>query len=184
MFARATTGLNHARPQRIPSYAAAVTKVVERTFDRTPRELVDGMMSPEYLAARSAALGGTDPATVERDGDVVVVRFPRRLPMDDLGPLRKFAGTGDVVQVERWDTIADDRCHATWETESALPGKVSGTFEVLPAPGGGATYRVTATAKVSIPLIGGRISGEVEGHVERLVVAEMDFAEKWLAAQS
>lgn len=161
-----------------------MTKTVERTFDRTPRELVEGMLSDEYLTARGAALGGTDPATVEHEGDVVVVRFPRRLPMDSLpSGLRKLAGTGDVVQVERWTSIEDDRCTATWETESKMPGKVTGEFEVF-AVDGGATYRVTATAKINVPLIGGRISGEVEQHVVRLVEAEMDFAEKWLAEQA
>jgi hypothetical protein len=160
-----------------------VTKTVERTFGRGPRELVEGMLSPEYLTARSAALGGTGPATVERDGDVVVVRFPRRIPLDDVpGPLRALAGSGDVVQVERWTRIADDGCAATWETESAMPGRVTGTFEVVPAPGG-ATYRVVATAKVNVPLVGGRIAGDVEGHVARLVESEMDFAEEWLARQ-
>jgi hypothetical protein len=154
---------------------------VERTFGRGPRELVEGMFSPEYLTARSAALGGTSPATVSREGDVVVVRFPRRIPLNDVpGPLRALAGSGDLVQVERWTRVADDGCEAVWETESALPGRVTGTFEVVPA-GAGATYRVVATAKVNVPLVGGRIAGEVEGHVARLVEAEMDFAERWLA---
>jgi hypothetical protein len=159
-----------------------VTKTVERTFARSPRALVEGMFTPEYTAARSAALGGTDPITVDRAGGVVTVRFPRRLPMNDIpGPLRALAGSGEVVQVERWDRVDDERCTATWETESAMPGKVSGTFEVLPAPGGGATYRIVATAKVNVPLVGGRIGSEVEGHVVRLIEAEMDFAERWLA---
>jgi hypothetical protein len=156
---------------------------VERTFALSPRDLVEGMFSPEYGAARSAALGGTDPITVERAGGAVTVRFPRRLPLDSVpAPLRALAGSGDVVQVEHWDRVDDERCTATWETESAMPGKVSGTFEVVPAPGG-ATYRIVATAKVNVPLIGGRISSEVEGHVVRLIEAEMDFAGEWLAGQ-
>jgi hypothetical protein len=155
---------------------------VERTFDRSPRDLVEDMLTPEYGAARSAALGGTDPITVDRADGVVTVRFPRRLPLNDIpGPLRALAGSGDVVQVERWDRIDDERCTATWETESSMPGRVSGTFEVVPAPAGGATYRIVATAKVNVPLIGGRIGGEVEGHVVRLIEAEMDFARRWLA---
>jgi hypothetical protein len=154
---------------------------VERTFDRSPRALVEGMFTPEYGAARSAALGGTDPITIARSDGVVTVRFPRRIPLDTLpGPLRALAGSGDVVQIERWDRVDDERCTATWETESSMPGRVSGTFDVVPAPGGGATYRIVATAKVSVPLIGGRISGEVEGHVVRLIEAEMDFAAEWL----
>lgn len=138
------------------------------------------MISDDYQRDRHAALGGTAPPTVTREGDVVVVRFPRKLPLESLpSQLRKFAGSGDVTQVERWTSIADDRCTAEWETESKLPGKVTGTFEVIPS-GAGAVYRVVATAKVSIPLIGGRISGEVEQQVVKLIEQEMDFAEGWL----
>lgn len=157
-----------------------MTKTVERRYPRTPRELVEGMVSEEYQRDRGAALGGTAPATIERNGDLATVRWPRRLPLESLpSQLRKFAGDGQVTQVERWTSVTDDRCTAEWESQSKLPGKVSGTFEVV-RDGDGALYRVTATAKVSIPLIGGKISGEVENQVVKLINAEMDFAETWL----
>jgi hypothetical protein len=160
-----------------------VTTTVTRTFDRGPRALVEGQQSEEYLRDRSAALGGTDPATVSREGGVVTVRFPRRLPLDSLpGPLRSLAGSGDVTQVETWTEISDERCTATWRTDSSMPGKVTGTFEVTPTGDGGATYTVTATADVKVPLIGGRITKEVEAQVRKLIEAEMDFATKWLAS--
>jgi hypothetical protein len=158
-----------------------MSRTVERRYDRSPRALVEGMVSEEYQADRGAALGGIAPATIERNGDLVTVRWPRRLPLEHLpSQLRKFAGNGHVTQVERWTSIGDERCTAEWESESKLPGKVSGTFEVV-ADGDGAIYRVVANAKVSIPLIGGRISSEVEDQVVKLIEAEMDFAEGWLA---
>ena len=161
-------------------YVPAMTKTVERRYDRTPRELVEGMLSEEYQRDRGEALGGIAPATIERNGDLATVRWPRRLPLESLpSQLRKFAGNGHVTQVERWTSVTDDRCTAAWESESKLPGKVSGTFEVT-RDGDGALYRVTATAKVSIPLIGGRISNEVEEQVVKLVTQEMDFAARWL----
>ncbi|HEU0131763.1 MAG TPA: DUF2505 domain-containing protein [Mycobacteriales bacterium] len=161
-----------------------MTRTVERTFPRTPRELVEGMLSPEYQALRGERLGGTAPSTVTRDGDTATVTFPRKLPMDSLpGPLRSLAGTGDVTQHERWTAIGDDRCAGEWETEASMPGKVRGTYEVVAAGEGSATFRVVATAKVNVPLIGGRIAGEVEGHVVRLIEAEMDLAEQWLREQ-
>ena len=157
-----------------------MTRTVERAYPLSPRELVELMLSDDYQRARSEQLGGTAPPTVTREGDVVVVRFPRRLPLDDLpGPLRALAGSGDLVQVERWDSITDERCTATWSTESSLPGKAQGTFEVVPAPGG-ATYRVVATVDVKVPLIGGRISKEAEAKVAELVEAEMTFADEYL----
>lgn len=158
-----------------------MTRTLERSFPAPPRALVETLISEAYLAARSAALGGTGTPALTYDGDVAVVRFPRRLPLDDVpGPLRALAGSGELVQVERWETVADDRCTAVWHTESALPGKVDGTYEVV-AAGSGSTYRVVATAKVSVPLVGGRLSGEVEGHVARLIEAEFDFLATWPA---
>jgi hypothetical protein len=160
-----------------------MTTTVERTYPLSPRELVESMLGDEYQAARSAKLGGTAPPTVTRSGDTATVRFPRKLPMDDLpSALRSLAGSGEVTQVEEWTSIADDRCEARWHTESAMPGKVEGTFEVVPA-GDGATYRVTATATIKVPLIGGKIGKEVEGHVRKLIEAEMDFAETWIESR-
>lgn len=157
-----------------------MSRTVERRYDRSPRELVEGMVSEEYQRDRGAALGGIAPATIERNGDLATVRWPRRLPLESLpSQLRKFAGNGHVTQVERWTSVTDDRCTAEWESESKLPGKVSGTFEVV-RDGDGAIYRVVANAKVSIPLIGGRIGNEVEDQVVKLIEAEMDFAEGWL----
>jgi hypothetical protein len=160
-----------------------MSRTVTRTFPLPPRELVEGMTGEDYLTARTAHYGGRSAATVTRDGGAVVVRFPRRLPLDALpGPLRSLAGSGELVQVEEWDTIGDDRCHATWHTESSMPGKIDGTFEVVP-DGTGSRYTVVANAKVNVPLIGGRLSKEVEGHVVRLVEDEMDFAAEWLERQ-
>lgn len=157
-----------------------MTRTVERRYPRSPRELVEGMVSEEYQRDRGAALGGLAPSTVTWDGELATVRWPRRLPLESLpSQLRKFAGDGKVTQVERWTSVTDDRATAEWQSESKLPGKVSGTFEVV-RDGDGALYRVTATAKVSIPLIGGRISNEVEDQVVKLIEQEMDFAEEWL----
>lgn len=159
-----------------------MTKTVSRTFDRSPRELVEGMVSDDYLRARTEGLNGTAPATATREGGTVTVRFPRRIPLDALpGPLRRLAGSGEVTQVETWTRIDDDRCEATWHTESAMPGKVTGTFVVEPSGAGGATYTVTATAKVNVPVIGGSIAAQAEAQVVKLVEQEMDFATRWLA---
>lgn len=158
-----------------------MTRTVSRTFPRTPRELVESMLSEDYQRTRSERLGGTKAPTVTRDGDTATVTFPRKLPLDDLpGPLRSLAGSGEVTQIEKWDRIADDRCTATWTTETPMPGKATGTFEVVPE-GDGARYTVTATVDVKVPLIGGRISKEAESQVVKLIEAEMDLAEQYLA---
>ena len=158
-----------------------MTRTVSRMFPRAPRALVESMLSAEYQAGRSDRLGGTTSPTVTREDGVVVVRFPRRLPLEDVAPpLRALAGSGEITQVERWHEIGDDRCAATWTTESTLPGTVTGTFEVVP-DGTGARYTVVATAEVKVPLIGGRVAKEVEGHVARLIEAEMDLAEEYLS---
>lgn len=78
-----------------------MSRTVTRTFPLPPRELVEGMTGDDYLAARTAHYQGKSPATVTRGDGVVLVRFPRRLPLDSLpGPLRSLAGSGELVQVE------------------------------------------------------------------------------------
>ena len=139
------------------------------------------MLGDEYQQLRSERLGGTAPPTVAVESAVTVVTFPRRLPLDDVpGPLRSLAGGGELVQVERWHLVSDERCAATFTTESAMPGTVMGTYEVL-SDGDGATFTVVASATIRVPLIGGRIAKEVEGHVVNLVEAEMDLAAEYLA---
>lgn len=158
-----------------------MTRTVTRTYGTTPRALVEAVLDPAYQAERGERLGGTAPTTIERDGEVVVVRFPRRLPLDDVpGPLRALAGSGEITQVERWHLVSNERCAATWTTESALPGTVTGTYDVVP-DGARCRYTVVATAEVKVPLVGGRLAKEVEGHVAKLIDAEMDFAAEWLA---
>src|SRR4051794_17326189 len=124
MVASATTR-STVRPCGLFRKFYAVTRTAERRFAHPPRALLATLLDPEFLAARSAALGGTHPPTVTDDGGVPVVRFPRKLPLDDVpGPLRALAGSGEITQVDRWETIGDERCAARWSTESALPGRV------------------------------------------------------------
>ena len=160
-----------------------MASTVTRTYPLPPLELVETMLSEAYQALRAERLGGTGAPTVVRDGDTARVHFPRRLPLDDLpGPLRSLAGTGEVTQVEEWELITAERCTAVWRSESKLPGKAGGTFEVVPH-GGGSLYTVVATVVVKVPLIGGRISKEAEEQVVKLVNAEMDLAAEFLESR-
>lgn len=160
-----------------------MTTTVSRTFPLPPLELVESMLSDDYQRLRGERLGGIGTPTVTRTAGTATVRFPRRLPLDDLpGPLRSLAGTGEITQVEEWDTITAERCTATWGSESKLPGKAGGTFEVVP-DGTGSRYTVVATVVIKVPLIGGKISKEAEAQVVKLVEAEMALAEEYLASR-
>lgn len=160
-----------------------MTTTVSRTFPLPPLELVESMLSDDYQRTRAERLGGIGTPTVTRTGETATVRFPRRLPLDDLpGPLRSLAGTGEITQVETWELISAERCTATWTSESKLPGKAGGTFEVVPE-GTGSRYTVVASVEVKVPLIGGKISREAEAQVTKLIEAEMRLAEEYLAAR-
>lgn len=160
-----------------------MTTTVARTFPLPPGELVEAMLSDDYQRLRAERLGGIGTPTVTRTGEQATVRFPRKLPLDDLpGPLRSLAGTGEVTQVEEWDAITAERCTATWHSESKLPGKAGGTFEVVP-DGTGSTYTVVAKVEIKVPLIGGKISKEAEAQVVKLIEAEMTLAEEYLASR-
>ena len=54
----------------------------------------------------------------------------------------------------------------------------------LTGRGDGAELVITAEVKVSIPLIGGKIEKVVAEQVTKLLAAEAEYAEKWLAERA
>lgn len=158
---------------------------VEREYSgATPRALWEAMTDLAFLRARSVRFGGRSEPTVDRSGGQVVVVTPRQIPLDDVpGPLRRFVGTGALVQTDVWTDVAGDHVNGTWTTDpGGMPATLSGTHEVGATPGG-CRYVVTAAVKVHVPLIGGRLAGEVSRHVEELVLNEQEFLAEWLDGQ-
>lgn len=159
------------RVERVYSGVAALT-------------LWEAMTDVDFLRARSTRFGGRGEPLVDRSGLQVVVTTPRQIPLDDVpGPLRRYVGSGALVQTDVWTDVATDHIRGDWSTDPGpMPASLTGTHEIAATPAG-CRYLVTAVVKVHVPLIGGRLAGEVSRHVEQLVHSEQEFLAEWLASQ-
>lgn len=133
--------------------------------------------SERWAAAKAATLG--DESTVllriVGDGDAVTLVVSRKLPEGVPGFLTKFLPKdGKVTQTDVWGPARDGVRAGTWVADTpGSPAKVSGTMRLEPA-GGGCRYVVEGTAKVSIPLIGGKAESYVVGMTQKLTAKEAE----------
>ena len=99
----------------------------------------------------------------------------RNLPDNIPGFLTKFLpGDGRVKQTDTWGPAVGGVRSGTWTTDTpGSPAKVDGTMRLEPS-GSGCAYIVEGTAKVSIPLIGGKAEGVVVGLTEKITAQEAD----------
>jgi hypothetical protein len=128
-----------------------------------------------WAPAKAAALKD-DSATVSRDvgdGGAVTLVVKRNLPDGIPGFLTKFLPSdGRVTQTDTWGPAAGGVRSGTWVAETpGSPAKVSGTMRLEPTADG-CRYVVEGTAKVSIPLVGGKAEGVVVGLTEKVVAQE------------
>ncbi len=149
---------------------------VEREYGVGVQRLIDTLSDPAYLAERSQRFGGVGDPVVSRDGDRLRIESVRRLPMDKVpGTLRKFLpGDGGLVQVDEW-LVSDGTAAGTWATDlRGTPGTLRGDHEVTPAASG-CRYAVRGEVQIRVPLIGGKIAGEVASYLRRLVELEQEL---------
>lgn len=131
----------------------------------------------EWAPAKARALN--DDSTVvsrtESDGGAVTLVVSRKLPDGVPGFLQKFLpADGRVVQTDTWGPSVDGVRSGTWVADTpGSPAKVHGTMRLEPS-GSGCTYVVDGTAKVSIPLIGGKAEGFVVSVTEKLTAKEIE----------
>lgn len=141
--------------------------------------LVDEM----FLTARLKDIGGKGAALLEHrtsdDGVHITLRQgvdAQKLP----GAVRSLlAGDLVVERAERWHGHeASGRASI-----NGVPAEIRSRSRVA-ANGGGTELVVAAEVKVGIPLIGGKIEKVVAEQVTKLLAAEAEYAEKWLAERS
>jgi hypothetical protein len=130
-----------------------------------------------WAPAKAAAL--KDDSTLVsrdvRDGGAVTLVVARNLPDGIPGFLTKFLpASGKVTQTDTWGAASGGVRSGTWKADTpGSPAKVEGTMRLEPTPSG-CVYVVEGTAKVSIPLVGGKAEGIVVGLTEKLTAKEAD----------
>jgi hypothetical protein len=135
-------------------------------------------ISGEAWAPTKAKELGDDSTQVSRTegpGGAITLVVTRKLPDGVPGFLTKFLpADGRVIQTDTWGAANDGVRSGTWKADTpGSPAKVEGTMRLEPA-GSGCAYVVEGTAKVSIPLIGGKAESLVVGMTEKLTAREVE----------
>jgi hypothetical protein len=153
------------------------------TFAASVDTVYSTLVDEAFLTARLRDIGGKGAALLEHrtsdDGVDVKLRQgvdAQRLP----SAVRSFL-SGDLVveREERW------RGHEARgrATINGVPAEITSRTRVA-ANGSGTELVVAAEVKVGIPLIGGKIETVVAEQVTKLLAAESEYAEKWLAERA
>ena len=141
---------------------------VERVFEV--------LTSPEWTQAKAARFH--DGSTVVRHeqgaGGAVVLAVSRELPAGAPGFVQKLLPKdGRVLQTDEWapDDGSGSRS-GTWRVEiPGTPARLGGTMR-LELGATGTAYVLEGTAKVSVPLVGGRVEAYVADMAVRLAAKE------------
>lgn len=139
--------------------------------ERWPVALSEGLHDDSKLVSREA-----------EDGGGVTLVISRKLPDGVPGFLTKFLpADGLVRQTDAWGASTDGVRSGTWVAATpGSPADVRGTMRLEPAPNG-CTYVIEGTAKVSIPLIGGKAESLVLQMTEKLTAKQMEILRSLVA---
>jgi hypothetical protein len=138
------------------------------------------LVDETFLTARLRDIGGKGAALLEHrtSDDGVHIKLRQGVDAERLpGAVRSFL-SGDLVveRAEHWrGPEATGRA-----TINGVPAEITSRTRLAGA-GGGTELVVAAEVKVGIPLIGGKIEKVVAEQVTKLLAAESEYAEKWLA---
>jgi hypothetical protein len=152
-------------------------------------EVYATMVDPDYLRARLERIGGPGAALLEHSIDVRGARYRLRLGLDakDLPSVVRSVLSGDLTieRDERWTRQDSGRYLGEVDvTIHGAPASATGGMRLRDLPDGGSELNVRADARVSVPLIGGKIEGVVAEQVQRLLAAETAFTQEWLAERT
>ncbi|WP_133905465.1 DUF2505 domain-containing protein [Actinophytocola oryzae] len=150
------------------SFAAPVDTVYATLVDKA------------FLTARLNDLGGKGAALLDHrtSDNGAELRLRQGVDAQRLPSAVRSILSGDLIveREERWrGHEADGRA-----TINGVPAEIRFRDRLAPK-GDGTELTVAAEVRVSIPLIGGKIEKVVAEQVTRLLEAEAEYAEKWLA---
>jgi hypothetical protein len=135
--------------------------------------------SERWVALKAAQLndGSRLVSRIERPDGGVDFSVSRELPSGVPGFLERFLPKeGRAVQNESWGPPdAAGVCHGTWSVDiPGAPAKLGGTSTVEPA-GTGSVQVIHGTAKVGIPLIGGKAEQFIVDMSQKLMAKEAEL---------
>lgn len=131
----------------------------------------------QWAPAKAAALndGSRQVSRVVGDGGAVTLVVSRSLPDGIPGIFSKLLpADGRVTQTDSWGPSVDGVRAGTWKVETpGSPADVHGTMALQPT-GEGCAYVVKGSAKVSVPLLGGKAEDLIVTMTGKLTAKEVD----------
>ena len=129
------------------------------------------------LKAQKLNDGSTLVSRTERPDGGIDFAVSRDLPSGVPGFLERFLPSdGKAVQHESWGP-PDDRgvCHGTWSVDiPGAPAKLGGTSTLEPTETG-SVHTILGTAKVSVPIIGGKAEQFIVDMTKKLMAREAEL---------
>ncbi|MEB3032461.1 DUF2505 domain-containing protein [[Mycobacterium] nativiensis] len=161
------------------------TFTLSEHYEASVERVCAAFADEQYWLARLADSGADTVAlesiAVSPDG-VVDVSTTQGIHREKLPALAAqfHPGDLDVARREKWHPVRDGRARAevTGKIVGA-PAKLSGDA-VLEPDGDGCELRLTATVKVDIPLVGGKIENFIGAQLAELMTTEQRFTSTWL----
>jgi hypothetical protein len=141
------------------------------------------LVDEAFLAARLRDIGGKGAALLNHitTDDGAAYKLRQGVDANRLPSAVKSILNGDLI-VEREEQWRGHESSGR-ATISGVPAEIRSRGR-LTRQGESAELLVSAEVKVSIPLIGGKIEKIVAEQVTRLLAAEAEYAEKWLAERA
>ena len=133
------------------------------------------------LADSGADVVALDSMTVGPDGgvDITTTQGIHREKLPALAA-QFHPGNLDVARHETWRPVRDGKaCAQVTGKVVGAPAKLSGDAILAPTAGG-CELRLTATVRVDIPLVGGKIESFIGGQLAELMTTEQRFTATWL----
>lgn len=142
----------------------------------------------DQLIARLAELGGHGAELLDHsaNADGAQYRLRHGLAADELPAMARTFLPSDLVieRTETWQREGAGRYRGDVEVSiPGTPGKVGGR-QTLADADGGSELVMNGHVEVPVPFIGGKIEDIIVEQVERLVAAETNFTQQWLAANT
>jgi hypothetical protein len=145
----------------------------------TVRQVFDLRTSERWVALKAEKLndGSALVRRVERPDGGVDFSVSRELPSGVPGFLERFLPKdGKAVQNESWGPPdANGICHGTWTVDiPGAPAKLGGESTLEPS-GDGSVQIITGTAKVGIPIVGGKAESFIVEMTQKLMAKEAEL---------
>lgn len=149
-------------------------------YDVDVEAFFDLLCDADTTVARYGNAGDRDIEVLQNaaDGDGFVIRTRRTVEVDIPGFAKKvLQPTNTMTQVDTWSgPDATGVRTGTFDVDvKGAPVHFSGTMRLEPRGDDACRYSVRGEAKVSIPLVGGRIAKWAEGTARDTLKGELDF---------